>query len=117
MAKTLFLRNDSWDLTLNDYGNIATKESNDELAQDVASSVRVFLGEMPFDVNRGVSYNTPDDIRFTLKDEIKKQALLINGVEEAVVSFERIEDRKANVVIYITNEKGDKLTVGESTNV
>lgn len=114
--KTLALNSD-WTLYVDDYGNIATKESNDELAQDVASSVRVFLGEMPFDVNRGVSYNTPDDIRFTLKDEIKKQALLINGVEEAVVSFERIEDRKANVIIYITNENGDKLTVGESTNV
>lgn len=116
MAKTLFLRNENWDLTVDDFGNIATKESNDQLAQDVASSVRVFLGEMPFDVNRGVSYNTPDEIRFTLKDDIKHQALLINGIEEAVVSFEKIEDRNANVIIYVTNENGDKLTVGESAN-
>ena len=114
--KTLALRNDNWDLTIDDFGNIAVKESNNQLAQDVASSVRVFLGEMEFDKNRGVSYNKPEQIRKTIKDDIKKQALLIDGVEEAVVVFEKIEDRKANVVIYVTNENGDKLTVGESLN-
>ena len=111
---TLALRNSDWDLTIDDYGNIATKTSNNQLAQDVASSVRVFKGEIPFDKNRGISYNTPDEIRYTLRDDIKKQALLIDGIEEAVISFERIENRKANVIIYVTNENGDKLTVGES---
>ena len=116
MAKTIALRNDTWDMFIDEYGNIALKEGNSQLAQDVASSVRVFMGEMEFDKNRGVLYNRPEQIRQTLKDDIKKQALLINGVNEAVVVFERIDDRTANVVIYATNENGDKLTVGEHLN-
>lgn len=114
--KTLGLRNDTWDLYVDRYGNIATKESNDQLAQDVASSILVWLGELPFNKTRGVPYNMPEEIRITLTDEIKKQAYLINGVEEAIVSVEKIEDRKANIIVYITNENGDKLTVGESIN-
>lgn len=113
MAKTLGLRNDTWDLYVDDYGNIATKDSNNEIAQDVASSVRVWLGECIFDVERGIPYNLPEKHRVSLKDYIQKQALLIDGVNEAVVSFERLEDRKLNVVIYITNENGDKLTIGD----
>ena len=116
MTKTLALRNDNWDLYVDDYGNIAIKDSNNELAQDVASSVRVWLGECAFDKNRGIPYNTPDENRFSLKEYIKRQATRIKGIEEAVVSFEKIENRRANVIIYVTNENGDKLTVGESSN-
>ena len=114
--KTLAL-NSEWTLYVDDYGNIATKSSNDEIAQDVASSVRVWQTECPFDKTRGIPYNTPDENRFSLKEYIRKQAFYINGVEEAVISFEKIENRKANVIIYVTNENGDKLTVGESSNV
>lgn len=113
--KTLALRNDTWDLMTDDFGNIAVKDSNNQIAQDVASSIMVWKNELPFDKERGVSYNTPDEIRFTLIDDIKKQAYLINGVEEAIVSVESIKDRKANIVVYVTNENGDKITVGEST--
>ena len=113
--KTLALRNDNWDFYVDSFGNWATKESNDQIAQDVASSIRVWKNELPFNKNRGISYNTPDEIRFTLIDDIKQQAYLISGVEEAVVSIEKIENRKANIVVYVTNENGDKITVGEST--
>ena len=114
--KTLALRNNDWDFYVDGLGNWATKESNEQLAQDVASSCRVFKGEMEFDVERGVEYNEPDKIRSTIKDDIRRQALLIDGIMEAVVSIERIENRKARVVIYVTNENGDKITVGEDTN-
>lgn len=111
--KTLALRNDTWDIYVDDLSNIAMQEGNNQLQQDVASSVRVWLGECPFDTPRGIPYNTPDENRLSLRDYIKKQALLIKGVEEAAISFEKIENRKATVLIYITNENGDKITVGE----
>lgn len=111
--KTLALNNSDWDLYVDELGNLATKESDDRLAQDVASSCRVFKGEMEFDITRGVEYNNPDKIRKTIKDEIRKQALIVGGVNEAVVSIEAIENRKAKVVIYVTNENGDKITIGE----
>ena len=117
MTKTIALRNDNWDMFVDDYGNIAIKESNDEIAQDVASSVMVWQTECPFDKERGIPYNTPDENRFSLKEYIRKQALRIDGVDEAIISFEKIENRKANVIIYVTNENGDKLTVGENANV
>ena len=114
--KTLALDNLNWDLYVDDFGNWATKESNDRLAQDVATSCRVFKGEMEFDITRGVEYDNPDAIRKTIKDDIRRQALIIAGVQEAVVSIRPLNERKANVIIYITNENGDKITVGDGQN-
>lgn len=114
--KTLALKNENWDFFVDSLGNWATKESNDQIAQDVASSCRVFKGEMEFDVGRGVEYREPDKIRKTINDDIRRQALLIEGVKEAVVSIESIDNRRASVIIYVTNENGDKITVGEETN-
>lgn len=114
--KTLALKNDNWDFFVDSFGNWATKESNEQIAQDVATSCRVFVGEMEFDVGRGVNYREPDKIRQTLGDDIRRQALLINGVKEAVVSIEKVDNRRASVMIYVTNENGDKITVGEKTN-
>ena len=47
---TWALKKIDWDITTDGVGNIATLSGNDRLAQDVASSVRVFTGELPFDV-------------------------------------------------------------------
>lgn len=53
---TLLLDADSWDLTVDASGNIAKATNPYSIAQDVASEVRVFLGELWYDTTRGVPY-------------------------------------------------------------
>jgi hypothetical protein len=52
---TLALTSD-WDLYVDLSGNIATATGRAALAQDVASAVRVFLGELWYDTAQGVPY-------------------------------------------------------------
>lgn len=53
---TLRLNTATWDLTVDAYGNIATVGGGYAIAQDVASEVRLFLGELWYDMERGVPY-------------------------------------------------------------
>lgn len=101
-----------WDVGLDDLNNIAMVDGNDRLAQDVASSVRVFKGELPFDVDRGVAYDKPDEVRNTLKNDMNEQALLVDGVSDSITVFNNLTDRLLNVTIYATNEEGETITVG-----
>ena len=110
--KTLKL-DKTWDLTMDDFNNIGIIEGNERLAQDVASSVRVFKYETPFDIERGIEYNKPDEEKFTLQYDMTQEARRIEGVSEAMVVFNSLEDRKLNATIYVTNEQGEQVVVGE----
>ena len=104
----------NWDVCLDDLNNVATIEGNERLAQDIASSVRLFKGELMFDVDRGVAYDKPDEVRATLKSDMNEQALLVEGVEDSMVVFNNLTERTLNATIYATNEEGETITVGES---
>lgn len=106
-----FALNENWDIGLDEFGNIAIKEGNERLAQDVASSVRVFKGEMPFDVDRGIAYNNPDELQETLNYDITEQAELVSGVANCVVEFNKMENRELDTTIYVTNEEGEIIEV------
>ena len=110
---TWALENYSWDVYVDQVGNIATKSGNDRLAQDVASSVRVFRGELPMDVERGVEYNKPDTNRQELNDQMNEQVRLIEGVQNSVVVFDEFQDRELKTRIYVTNEENEQIVVGE----
>lgn len=53
---TLLLVTDAWDICLDSGGNIALARPPYARAQDVASAVRLFRGELWFDVRPGVPY-------------------------------------------------------------
>lgn len=108
--KTLSLTN-KWDLTLDEFGNIATKDGNTQIAQDVASSVRVFKGEMLFDKERGISYNEPEKERETLGFDLTREAKKISGVVDALAVMDSLEQRELNATIYIETENGEVLNV------
>lgn len=110
--KTLALQN-NWDLYVDEYGNLAMKEGNGRLAQDVASSVRIFKGEDGFDTGRGVEYNKPDESRQTLNRQMNMQTRYIDGVEDSVVIFEELNNRELKPVVYITNINDEEVIVGE----
>jgi hypothetical protein len=54
--KTLLLDQVVWDLVLDASGNIALAAEPYSIAQDVASAVKLFLGELWYDTTKGVPY-------------------------------------------------------------
>lgn len=54
--KTLLLDQTAWDLVIDSAGNIAQASPPYALAQDVASAVRLFLGELWYDTTKGIPY-------------------------------------------------------------
>lgn len=53
---TLLLDLTAWDLVIDASGNIAMASAPYAIAQDVASAVRLFLGELWYDTTQGVPY-------------------------------------------------------------
>lgn len=107
--KTIGLENN--DLYVDDLGNIGVKEDLERLAQDVASSVKVWKGELPRDVDRGIDYNDIDGIQETLNHDIIEQAKLVDGVAEVTVDYERRENRVLTPTIYVKSEDGETVEV------
>lgn len=53
---TLLLDPVAWDLLLDASGNIALAQDPYSIAQDAASAIRLFLGELYYDTTKGVPY-------------------------------------------------------------
>jgi len=107
--KTIGLENN--DLYVDEFNNIGVKTGLERLAQDVASSIKVWKGELPFDVQRGIDYNDIDDIQYTLNHDIIQQANLVDGVEEVSIDYEKRENRELNPTIYVKSEDGETIEV------
>lgn len=87
MKDSLLLEQDTWDLCLNIQGDIAMGSAPYSIAQDVASSVRVFLGDLWYDQAAGIPYLTRvlgqvPDMPF-LRSQVEQAALLVEGVVTA----------------------------------
>lgn len=109
---TWALDSNTWDIGVDyDTKSIALKENNDQIAQDVASSVRVWKGELPFDADRGIDYGKPESLRGVLNFEMRNQAKLIDGVDGASVVFNELKDRTLNASIYVTTTEGETIEV------
>lgn len=101
------------DISVDELGNLFMKSGANQVAQDVASSVKVWKGELPMNIERGVNYAQPDLIRNTLMFDINDQAQLIEGVSESTVVFNSIENRKLNTTIYVRTDSGEDINVNE----
>jgi hypothetical protein len=54
--KTLLLDRDQWDLVLDSFGNIALAGNPYSIAQDVASAIKTFQGEVWYDKQLGIPH-------------------------------------------------------------
>ena len=81
MANTLLL-NDKWDIFTDDAGNIATVPDDYAIAQNVANTVRLFVGDAYFDIQKGVPYLTEI---FSKKTDVS-QSVIINRWRQAALS-------------------------------
>jgi len=119
---TLRLDNDSWDLTLDVWGNLATagdatpeSESTGpgmRLAQDVACRVRSWKGEVYFDTAQGIDYprylGGPPNLSL-LQAAFAQEALNVPGCLTALPDFHFIggSDRAVTGTITLSDTAGN----------
>ena len=108
--KTLLLPPTTWDLTIDASGNIAVADDPYSLAQDAASAVKLFLGELWFDTTQGVPYFTqlfgsPPNVSL-IKAKFATAALTVPGVMSATVFITSITDRTVSGQVQVTDSSG-----------
>lgn len=112
---TLYLTPDNWDLTLDAFGNIAMASAPYALAQDVASAIKLFLGELQYDTAKGVPYF--DDILghlpppALLMAHLEAAALTVPGVVTAQCIITQITDREVIGQVQFTDDSGATTSV------
>lgn len=110
MFNTLLLDTDAWDLVLDASGNIAMASPPYSLAQDVASAVRTFLGEVFYNTTQGIPYF--DDAlgklppAALLTQLISNQALTVPGVVSVQTAITAFNAREVSGQIQFTDESG-----------
>lgn len=116
---TLFLDPDSWDLTLDAGGHIATTSSADGeaygIAQNVANAVRLFTRDAFYDPDRGLPHflmelGVAPDLS-VVRGRIRRAALAVDGVADAVVDITAIADRVMQGKISLTTDTGEMVDV------
>lgn len=108
--KTLLLDRTTWDLFLDAAGNIAVADVPYAIAQDVASAVKLFRGELWYDTAPGVpyfeqilGYAPPLGV---LKAAITEAALTVPEVASVKVFVSAAEGREIIGQIQVTDTGG-----------
>jgi len=107
---TLLLDRAAWDLVLDANGNIALASPPYALAQDVASAVKLFAGELWFDTVKGTPYFEevlghfpPASLLIGL---VEKAALTVPGVVSARCIIDSFANREISGSIEFIDETG-----------
>jgi hypothetical protein len=115
MYNTLLLDTDQWDLVLDAAGNIAMAAPPYALAQDVASAVRTFLGEVWYDTTQGIPYQSEVLGKLPpaalLTQLISNEALTVPGVVTAQCVITSFDARAVSGQIQFTDESGETTIV------
>lgn len=106
MAKTLPLSRPGWDLVLDPAGNLVLTDSDNSIAQDVASAIRTFLGECWYDTSMGLPYwqsilgqRPPSSLVIA---KIRQAAFSVAEVASATVTALRLVDRQLTGTVIVT---------------
>ncbi len=107
---TLLLDRSAWDLVLDSAGDIAVAAPPYALAQDVASAVRLFLGELWYATPDGIpyfeeilGYLPPPSLMIAY---IEAAALTVPGVVQAQCIIESFDAREITGQIQFIDELG-----------
>jgi hypothetical protein len=113
---TLLLELNDWDLCLDASRNIALATAPYALAQDVASAIKTFQGEVYYNVLLGVAYfaqilgHTPPIGVF--EEAMIAAALTVPGVVSATCVIESFVGRTVTGQVQFTDSTGATQTVG-----
>ena len=108
--KTLLLDQTAWDLVIDSAANIAMATPPYSLAQDVASAVRLFLGELWYDTTQGIPYF--EDIlgqlppAALLTGYIERAAKTVPGVVTARCIISQVDAREVRGRVEFIDEQG-----------
>jgi len=108
--KTLLLDRTEWDLVLDSAGNIAIASPPYALSQDVASALKLFLGELWYDTGKGVPYfdeilgQLPPMALMTAR--LESAVLSVPGVVSAQCIITEFLDRAVSGQVRFTDETG-----------
>lgn len=116
---TLLLDVALWDLCCDASGNIAQCQAPYALAQDVASAIKTFLGEVYYDDTLGIDYKgkilgkTPPISLF--QEYMTNAALTVPGVKTAVCVISSFVGRTITGQVQFTDTSGNTQSVGFSS--
>lgn len=119
--KTLLLDTSAWDLVLDTSGNIAVAADPYSIAQDVASAIRTWQGEVYYDTTLGMPYLQSILGRFPsaqfIKVNCQREAGKVPGVATARIFLSLGPDRQLGGQVQIVTVDGQTVTVGASLPV
>lgn len=108
--QTLLLDTVAWDLVLDVAGNIAVASDPYALAQDAASAIRLFQGELWYDTAAGVPYwdevlggSPPLEL---VKAKFVDAAMTVDGVVAAVCFISSVQGRRVSGQVQVTDRDG-----------
>ena len=108
---SLLLDQQTWDLVADLDGNIAVADAPYAQAQDAASAMRTFQGEVFYDVNFGIPYWARVLGQITPMSLIKAYwnqiALTVPGLVSAQAFISSFVDRKLVGQVQVTNSAGE----------
>lgn len=113
--RTILLDPDTWDLALDAGNNLTTASASLSLAQDVASAIRLFSGELYLDTTQGLPYFTQilghSPPLSLLKQYFIQAALQVPGVASAKCFLSSVTARTVSGQIQITAEDGSTAAI------
>jgi len=108
--RTMLLDTATWDLVLDVSGNWAVAGDPYSLAQDAASAIRLFQGELWYDTKPGIPYfqdflGRPPDVAL-MKAKFVERAKTVPGVVSAVCFISGVSDRGVTGQVQVTDKVG-----------
>lgn len=113
--RTLALDRSRWDIILDAHGNLAIASSPYAIAQDVASAIRLFQGELYYDTTKGVPHfqeilgHRPS--LSVLKAALESAALTVPETTSALVFVTGVAGREVTGQVQVTSSTGTKLVI------
>ena len=104
-----------WDLALDANGNMAVVEGPSAMAQDVASAIRLFLGELYYDTSQGVPYFSQifaEPFSTSMAEALLAQATLsVPGVVSARATVNSFVNRVLSGTVNFIDTTGQELGI------
>ncbi len=102
----------NWDLTVDASGNIAVVTGPTAVAQNVASALKTFLGEVFFDTTLGVPYFQQilgqEYSLSLLQAQFNAQALSVSDVVDAETTITSLTDRTVSGIVKFIDTTGQQ---------
>lgn len=115
LMDTLLLDTKAWDLVLDSNGNIALAAPPYATAQDVASAMRIFLGELWYDTKQGVPYWQQllgmNPTSSQIASALNAAAMTVPGVATANTVINSFAGREISGQVQFTTTDGSSTTV------